>query len=108
MERGSLAENLASNTLDWEKRFYIAVGSAKDFGLSKLCKRGSGHGSNFSRIRGTRGYMAPEWISYLQITTKVDVYSYGVVVLEMVTGKSPMTSPCTSGNSREMEQKGTS
>ncbi|KAL7262232.1 hypothetical protein ACSBR1_000579 [Camellia fascicularis] len=79
-----------------------------DFGLSKLCKRGSGHGSNFSRIRGTRGYMAPEWISYLQITTKVDVYSYGVVVLEMVTGKSPMTSPCTSGNSREMEQKGTS
>lgn len=79
-----------------------------DFGLSKLCKRGSGHGSDFSRIRGTRGYMAPEWISNLQIMTKVDVYSYGVVVLEMVTGKSPMTSPCTSGNSREMEQKGTS
>ncbi|KAL7262240.1 hypothetical protein ACSBR1_000587 [Camellia fascicularis] len=74
-----------------------------DFGLSKLCKRGGGHSSNFSRVRGTRGYMAPEWISNLQITSKVDVYSYGVVVLAMVTGKSPMTSPLTSGNSREME-----
>jgi len=40
-------------------------------------------------IRGTRGYMALEWISNLPITSKVDVYSYGVVVLEMITGKSP-------------------
>jgi serine/threonine protein kinase len=48
--------------------------------------------SNFSRIRGTRGYMAPEWISNMQITSKVDVYSYGVVVLEIITGKSPTSS----------------
>jgi serine/threonine protein kinase len=40
-----------------------------------------------SRVRGTIGYIAPEWISSLQITVKVDVYSYGVVLLELVLGK---------------------
>ncbi|XP_010920772.1 putative receptor protein kinase ZmPK1 [Elaeis guineensis] len=56
-----------------------------DFGLAKLSNRG-GVGSDTSRIRGTRGYMAPEWTTNLPITAKVDVYSYGVVLLEMVKG----------------------
>ncbi|KAF7113192.1 hypothetical protein RHSIM_RhsimUnG0151800 [Rhododendron simsii] len=142
MECGSLGENLISGTLDWEKRFDIAVGSARglaylheeclewvlhcdvkpqnilldsnfqskvaDFGLSKLVNRGGGgKKSSFSRVRGTRGYMAPEWISNVPITSKVDVYSYGVVVLEMVTGKSPMTTDGQgSANTGEMEQRG--
>ncbi|KAF5468203.1 hypothetical protein F2P56_012376 [Juglans regia] len=59
-----------------------------DFGLSKLQNRNLENAS-FSRIRGTRGYMAPEWVFNLPITSKVDVYSYGIVVLEMVTGKGP-------------------
>ncbi|KAF4384169.1 hypothetical protein F8388_001407 [Cannabis sativa] len=58
-----------------------------DFGLSKLLNRGECGDPSFSRIRGTRGYMAPEWVYNLPITSKVDVYSYGVVVLELVTGK---------------------
>uniref|UniRef100_A0A5B7ACX2 Receptor-like serine/threonine-protein kinase n=1 Tax=Davidia involucrata TaxID=16924 RepID=A0A5B7ACX2_DAVIN len=56
-----------------------------DFGLAKLSQRG-GPGSQFSRIRGTKGYMAPEWALNLPITAKVDVYSYGVVILEIVKG----------------------
>ena len=56
-----------------------------DFGLSKLLKRAERDNSAFSRIRGSRGYMAPEWVYNLRITSKVDVYSYGIVVLEMVT-----------------------
>lgn len=56
-----------------------------DFGLAKLSQRG-GPSSEFSRIRGTKGYMAPEWAMNLPITAKVDVYSFGVVVLEMVKG----------------------
>ncbi|OWM70841.1 putative receptor protein kinase ZmPK1 [Punica granatum] len=63
-----------------------------DFGLSKLMDRGKGTNSDFSRIRGTRGYMAPEWVSNLPITAKVDVYSYGIVMLELVTGMNPATS----------------
>jgi len=61
-----------------------------DFGLSKLLNRDERVNSSFSRIRGTRGYMAPEWVYNLRITSKVDVYSYGIVVLEMVSGRSPM------------------
>ncbi|XP_023750920.1 putative receptor protein kinase ZmPK1 [Lactuca sativa] len=61
-----------------------------DFGLSKLFDRGSIENPSFSKVRGTRGYMAPEWVFNLPITSKVDVYGYGVVVLEMITGKSPL------------------
>ncbi|KAK9714170.1 hypothetical protein RND81_06G076300 [Saponaria officinalis] len=59
-----------------------------DFGLAKLCQRsGVGRGSSeLTRIRGTKGYMAPEWAINLPITAKVDVYSYGVVILELVKG----------------------
>ncbi|XP_062101698.1 putative receptor protein kinase ZmPK1 [Humulus lupulus] len=58
-----------------------------DFGLSKLLNRGECHDPSFSRIRGTRGYMAPEWVYNLPITSKVDVYSYGMVVIKLVTGR---------------------
>jgi Protein kinase domain/D-mannose binding lectin/S-locus glycoprotein domain/PAN-like domain len=57
-----------------------------DFGLVKLSKR-DGSGFNPTQMRGTMGYMAPEWTLHLPITSKVDVYSYGVVLLEMVMGK---------------------
>ncbi|KAJ6871217.1 hypothetical protein NC652_036778 [Populus alba x Populus x berolinensis] len=56
-----------------------------DFGLAKLSQRGD-NSSDFSQIRGTKGYMAPEWATNLPITAKVDVYSYGVVALEIVKG----------------------
>ncbi|XP_058109427.1 putative receptor protein kinase ZmPK1 [Magnolia sinica] len=56
-----------------------------DFGLAKLSERGR-LGSNFSHVRGTKGYMAPEWTLNLPITAKVDVYSYGIVLLEIVKG----------------------
>nr|GEX05408.1 putative receptor protein kinase ZmPK1 [Tanacetum cinerariifolium] len=57
-----------------------------DFGLSKLFNQAGIENSIFSKIRGTRGYMAPEWVFNLPITSKADVYSYGMVVLEMITG----------------------
>ncbi|VVA35703.1 PREDICTED: putative receptor kinase ZmPK1 [Prunus dulcis] len=56
-----------------------------DFGLAKLSQRG-GLNSISSHIRGTKGYMAPEWALNLSITAKVDVYSYGVVLLEILKG----------------------
>ncbi|KAL3732907.1 hypothetical protein ACJRO7_022429 [Eucalyptus globulus] len=77
-----------------------------DFGLSKLMDRGKVTNSDFSRIRGTRGYMAPEWVSNLSITSKVDVYSYGIVMLEMVTGISPTTSvhsPESGGDAKQLQ-----
>lgn len=55
-----------------------------DFGLAKLKKKEDM--ISMSRIRGTPGYMAPEWTRPDQITSKADVYSYGLVLLEMVSG----------------------
>ncbi|KAL7587094.1 hypothetical protein Lser_V15G36954 [Lactuca serriola] len=55
-----------------------------DFGLSKLRKKEDM--VSYSRMRGTRGYMAPEWVKSDHITPKADVYSFGMVLLEMVTG----------------------
>ncbi|KAK9225877.1 hypothetical protein WN943_010922 [Citrus x changshan-huyou] len=56
-----------------------------DFGMSKLV------GREFSRvlttIRGTRGYLAPEWLSGVAITAKADVYSYGMMLFEIVSGR---------------------
>lgn len=56
-----------------------------DFGLVKLLGRGAG-AQMLSRVHGTRGYIAPEWALNLPITGKADVYSYGVVLLELVMG----------------------
>ncbi|KAJ9153017.1 hypothetical protein P3X46_026509 [Hevea brasiliensis] len=55
-----------------------------DFGLAKLRKKEDM--VSMSRIRGTRGYMAPEWVRSDPITPKADVYSFGMVLLEIVTG----------------------
>ncbi|KAL8088132.1 G-type lectin S-receptor-like serine/threonine-protein kinase At2g19130 [Apium graveolens] len=59
-----------------------------DFGLAKLV------GRDFSRVlttmRGTRGYLAPEWISGAAITAKADVYSYGMMLFEFVSGRRNM------------------
>ena len=76
-----------------------------DFGLSKLQNKGVLPNSTFSKIRGTRGYMAPEWVFNLPITSKVDVYSYGIVVLEMVTGKGPTRSVHDIDEGVEMENE---
>ncbi|XP_009615767.1 G-type lectin S-receptor-like serine/threonine-protein kinase SD2-2 [Nicotiana tomentosiformis] len=62
-----------------------------DFGLAKLL------GRDFSRVlatmRGTWGYVAPEWISGLAITTKADVYSYGMTLLELIGGRRNVEAP---------------
>ena len=55
-----------------------------DFGLAKLIDRDQSH--VMTKIRGTRGYLAPEWLSST-ITEKADIYSFGVVVLEIVSGR---------------------
>ncbi|KAI3917242.1 hypothetical protein MKX01_000019 [Papaver californicum] len=57
-----------------------------DFGLSKLINP-KDHRRTLTSVRGTRGYLAPEWVANLPITSKSDVYSYGMVLLEIVSGR---------------------
>ncbi|RVW93667.1 G-type lectin S-receptor-like serine/threonine-protein kinase LECRK3 [Vitis vinifera] len=54
-----------------------------DFGLAKLLMRD--HTRTLTTIRGTKGYVAPEWFRSKPITAKVDVYSYGVMLLEIIS-----------------------
>ncbi|MCD7467230.1 Proline-rich receptor-like protein kinase perk4 [Datura stramonium] len=59
-----------------------------DFGLAKLAADNFTHVS--TRIMGTFGYLAPEYASTGKLTEKSDVYSYGVVLLELITGHRPV------------------
>ncbi|KAH6825403.1 Protein kinase superfamily protein [Perilla frutescens var. hirtella] len=56
-----------------------------DFGLSKL--KGREESRVVTNIRGTRGYLAPEWLLENGVSEKCDVYGYGVVLLEMIGGR---------------------
>lgn len=65
-----------------------------DFGMAKFMQR------DFSRalttMRGTIGYLAPEWLSGVAITTKIDVYSYGMVLFEIISGSRNTSEQCSS------------
>ncbi|XP_073156531.1 probable receptor-like protein kinase At5g20050 [Henckelia pumila] len=66
--------------LDADHRAFLS-----DFGLSKL--KGREESRVVTTIRGTQGYLAPEWLLENGVSEKCDVYSYGVVLLEIIGGR---------------------
>ncbi|KAD7117913.1 hypothetical protein E3N88_05181 [Mikania micrantha] len=72
----------ASNIL-LDKDFNPKIG---DFGLAKLFPDSITHIS--TKLAGTTGYLAPEYVFGGQLTLKADVYSFGVLVLETISGRS--------------------
>ncbi|KAF4370062.1 hypothetical protein G4B88_028339 [Cannabis sativa] len=75
----------ASNIL-LENNFHAKVA---DFGLAKQAPEGR---TNYlsTRVMGTFGYVAPEYAMTGHLLVKSDVYSYGVVLLELLTGRKPV------------------
>lgn len=59
-----------------------------DFGLAKLASEGFTHVS--TRVMGTFGYLAPEYASSGKLTDRSDVFSFGVMLLELITGRRPV------------------
>ncbi|CAL5343836.1 unnamed protein product [Camellia sinensis] len=66
-----------------------------DFGVAKLIESDE----SMSVIAGSYGYIAPEYAYTLQVDEKSDIYSYGVVLMEMLIGKRSVDSEFGDGNS---------
>ncbi|KAM7267494.1 hypothetical protein ACFE04_009660 [Oxalis oulophora] len=106
----------ARRPLSWDKRVKVALGAAKgllylhennivhrdmrpsnilvthdyeillgDFGLARTQQEDSDH-STETRVVGTLGYLAPEYAECGKVSTKTDVYAFGVVLLQLITG----------------------
>lgn len=63
-------------------------GKLSDFGLAKLLDAGESHIN--TRVMGTFGYVAPEYANTGMLNEKSDIYSFGVLLLEAVTGRDPV------------------
>ncbi|XP_073133348.1 G-type lectin S-receptor-like serine/threonine-protein kinase LECRK3 [Henckelia pumila] len=72
------------------------VPKISDFGLAKLLRPDQTRTT--TGIRGTRGYVAPEWFRNLPITVKVDVYSFGILLLELICCRRNVETNVTNGN----------
>ncbi|CAA0821312.1 Protein kinase family protein with leucine-rich repeat domain [Striga hermonthica] len=59
-----------------------------DFGLAKILAK-KGEANTMSAVAGSFGYIAPEYAYTTKVNEKIDIYSFGVVLLEIVTGKEP-------------------
>ena len=63
-------------------------GQVADFGIAKLLP--DNRTTEVTKILGTDGYLEPEYRDTGTIATGIDVYAYGIILLELITGKKPI------------------
>ncbi|KAF8689305.1 hypothetical protein HU200_042101 [Digitaria exilis] len=111
IQNGSLdiflfVDDSGENALNWEQRYNIILGIAKGimylheesstriihhFGLAKLLGEDHTH-MKTTKVVGTFGYMAPEYVIDGNVSAKIDIFSFGVLVLEIVTRRKNSSS----------------
>lgn len=61
-----------------------------DFGFARFGTGDTGVTHISTQVRGTAGYLDPEYLKTYQLTEKSDVYSFGVLLVELVSGRRPI------------------
>ncbi|XP_072950456.1 protein kinase STUNTED-like [Typha angustifolia] len=69
-----------------------------DFGLSLWESAAATYDTCSDIVSGTFGYVAPEYFTYGKVDKKIDVYAFGVVLLELISGRKPISSGCSKPN----------
>ncbi|XP_038984235.1 serine/threonine-protein kinase shk1/pak1-like isoform X2 [Phoenix dactylifera] len=67
-----------------------------DFGLAKWASTSTSSPTS-GDVAGTFGYLAPEYFMYGKVNKKIDVYAFGVVLLELLSGRKPISTGCPKG-----------
>ncbi|KAK6917704.1 Serine-threonine/tyrosine-protein kinase, catalytic domain [Dillenia turbinata] len=85
MPNGSVAERLRDTcrdkpSLDWTRRMHIAIGAARGLLDSHVT----------TAVRATIGHIAPEYLSTGQSSEKTDVFGFGILLLELITGQKAL------------------
>ncbi|XP_021906073.1 probable L-type lectin-domain containing receptor kinase S.7 [Carica papaya] len=93
-EQQVIHRDIKTSNIMLDRNFNPRLG---DFGLARLMDHDKSPVSTLTA--GTMGYLAPEYLQYGKATEKTDVFSYGVVILEVACGRRPIE---REGNSQKM------
>lgn len=77
--------DIKSSNILLDRQWHAKV---SDFGLAKLLCSGRGYVT--TRVMGTFGYVAPEYACTGMLTEKSDVYSFGILIMEIISGRTPV------------------
>nr|XP_048323320.1 G-type lectin S-receptor-like serine/threonine-protein kinase SD1-13 [Ziziphus jujuba var. spinosa] len=84
------ADPIKWRLLDWRKRKHIIKGIAQDFGMARIVFENENR-SGTTKLAGTYGYMFPKYAMHRLYLRKSDVFSFRVILLEIVSGRKSAT-----------------